>query len=103
MISSATGFTPADASKPENIDKAHMNMQTKAKLRKRPYENIKVGDKVRLFRKRKHLNEKESVPVWSRVAYEVVKIDDNEDAGKLYYLSNRPTIPTLRSQILLVT
>ena len=102
MISSATGFTPADASKPENIDKAHMNMQTRAKLRKRPYENIKVGDKVRLFRKRKHLNEKESVPVWSRVAYEVVKIDDNEDAGKLYYLSNRSTIPTLRSQILLV-
>jgi hypothetical protein len=34
MVSSATGFTPNDATKSENIDKVHMNMQTKAKFRK---------------------------------------------------------------------
>jgi hypothetical protein len=101
MVSSATGFSPVDAAKPENIDKVHMNMMSKAKYRNKPYEEIKVGDKVRVFRKRKHLSEKENVPIWSRVAYEVVKIDKNADAGKIYYLSNQPTIPVLRSQILL--
>jgi hypothetical protein len=35
MVSSATGFTPADATKPENIDKVHMNMQIQAKYRKK--------------------------------------------------------------------
>ena len=58
MVSSATGFTPNDATKPENIDKVHMNIQTKAKLRKQPYREIKLGDKVRLYRRRRHLNEK---------------------------------------------
>jgi hypothetical protein len=62
MVSSATGFTPADASKPENIDKAHTHMQLRAKHRKQPYEEIKVGDKVRLYRRRRHLSEKENVP-----------------------------------------
>ena len=38
MVSSATGFTPNDATKPENIDKVHMNIQTKAKRRKKPYD-----------------------------------------------------------------
>ena len=101
MVSSATGFTPVDASKPENIDKAHMSMQLRAKHRKHPYEEIKVGDKVRLYRRRRHLSEKESVPIWSRVAYEVVKVDDNPDAGKLYYVTSTDK-PYIRSQILLV-
>ena len=101
MVSSATGFTPADASKPENIDKAHMSMQLRAKHRKRPYEEIKVGDKVRLYRRRRHLSEKENVPIWSRVAYEVVKIDANPDACKFYYVTSTDK-PYIRSQILLV-
>jgi hypothetical protein len=101
MVSSATGFTPADASKPENIDKAHTHMQLRAKHRKQPYEEIKVGDKVRLYRRRRHLSEKENVPIWSRVAYEVVKIDDNPNAGKLYYVTSTDK-PYIRSQILLV-
>jgi hypothetical protein len=101
MVSSVTGFTPNDATKPENIDKVHMNMMTKAKFRKKPYEEIKVGDRVKLYRRRKHLNEKENVPIWSRVAYEIIK-SENTDAGKLYYLSSQPDKPVLRSQIMLV-
>jgi len=100
MVSSATGFTPNDATKPENINKVHMSMMTKAKFRKTPYDEIKVNDKVRVFRKRKHLSEKENVPIWSRVAYEVIKIE-NTDAGKLYYVSGNDK-PFIRSQILLV-
>ena len=37
--------------------------------------------------------------MWSRVAYEVVKVN-NTDAGKLYYLSNQPDKPGLRSQVM---
>jgi hypothetical protein len=43
----------------------------------------------------------ENVPIWSRVAYEVVKIDDNADAGKLYYIAGSDK-PYIRSQVLLV-
>ena len=98
MVSSVTGFTPVDATKPDNVKEVRMNMLTHAKHR-RAYEEIKLGNKVRLYRRRKHLNEKENVPIWSSVAYEVVKIG-NTDAGKLYYLSNQPDKPVLRSQVM---
>ena len=101
MVSSATGFTPANAAKPENIDKVHMNMMSKAKFRKQPYQEINVNDRVRLYRRRRRVGEKESVLTYSKQTYEVVKID-NTDAGKLYYLSNQPDKPVLRSQIMLV-
>jgi hypothetical protein len=101
MVSSATGFTPNDATKPENIDKVHMNMMSKAKFRKQPYQEINVNDRVRLYRRRRRVGEKESVLTYSKQTYEVVKID-NTDAGKLYYLSNQPDKPVLRSQIMLV-
>ena len=100
LVSSVTHFTPADATKPENIDKVHMNMMHNAKFRKKPYEDIKVGDRVRVYRKRKHLSEKEEVKIWSKVTYEVVKID-NTDTGKLYYVAGTKS-PYIRSQILLV-
>ena len=100
MISSATEFTPDDATKPENKVEVKQNMMSKAKFRKKPYEEIKVGDRVRLYRRRKHLNEKENVPIYSKQTYEVIKIDDNKDAGKLYYLSNAPDKPILRSQVM---
>ena len=43
---------------------------------------------------------KENIPIYSKQAYEVIKIDNNPDAGKLYYLSNQPDKPVLRSQIM---
>lgn len=101
MVSSATGFTPADATKPENLDKVHMSMQLKAKHKKQPYEVVKVGDRVRLYRGRRRVGEKENIPIWSRVTYEVTKIDDDPDAGKLYYVTGTDK-PYIRSQILLV-
>jgi len=98
MISSATGFTPADATKPENIDKVHMNMMAKAKFRNKPYEEIQIGDKVRLYRRRRRVGEKENIPIFSRQTYEVIKID-NTDAGKLYYIAGNDK-PYIRSQVM---
>jgi len=100
-ISSVTKMTPAEAEKKENRDQVLMNMQAQRKHNKQ-YDPINIGDRVRVFRKRKRVGEKEDIPLWSKTTYEVVKVEDNADAGKLYYLSNRPTIPILRSQILLV-
>jgi hypothetical protein len=102
MVSSATGFTPNDATKPENLDKVHMTMMSHGKFRKKPYEEIKLGDRVRLYRRRRRVGEKENIPIYSRQTYEIIKIDNNENAGKLFYLSNQPDKPVLRSQILLV-
>ena len=99
MISTATKMTPAEAEKKENQAQVQMNLQLQKKHNKQ-YDIINLHDKVRLFRKRKHLSEKEEVPIWSKATYEVVKIEDNKDAGKLYYLSNYPEKPILRSQIL---
>ena len=76
-----------------------MNLQLQKKHNKQ-YDNISLGDKVRLYRKRKRVGEKEDIPIWSKATYEVVKIEDHPEAGTIYYLSNRPTVPILRSQIL---
>jgi transposase InsO family protein len=101
MVSSVTKMTPVEAIKKENQSQARMNALTQTKHNK-AYPPVKVGDRVRLFRRRKHLSEKEEVPIWSKVAYEVVKVEDNPDAGKLYYLNGLSEKPILRSQLLLV-
>jgi hypothetical protein len=101
MISSATGFTPVDAEKKENQAEVKMNLESQRKHNKQ-YDEINIHDKVRLFRKRKRVGEKKDIPQWSKTTYEVVRIEDNPDAGRLYYLSNYPEKPILRSQILLV-
>ena len=99
MVSSVTKVTPAEADKKENQAKVKMNLQLQKKHNKQ-YDNINLGDKVRLYRKRKRVGEKEDIPIWSKATYEVVKVEEHPNAGRLYYLSNRPTIPILRSQIL---
>jgi len=101
MVSRVSGFTPADASKPENRAEVKENLERTAK-REKQYEQMSFGDEVKLYRKRKHLSEKESMPIWSKQANAVIKIDENPNAGKLYYLSGQPDKPVLRSQILKV-
>jgi hypothetical protein len=101
MVSSVTKMTPAEAEKKDNQAKVRMNLQLQKKHNKQ-YDIINLGDKVRLYRKRKRVGEKEDVPIWSKATYEVVKIEDHPEAGKLYYLENNPEKPILRSQILKV-
>ena len=99
MVSSVTKMTPAEADKKENQAQVQMTLQLQNK-HNNLYDKINLHDKVKLFRKRKHLSEKEDVPIWSKATYEVVKVEDHPEAGKLYYLSNAPNKPILRSQIL---
>ena len=99
MVSSVTKMTPAEAEKKDNQAKVRMNLQLQKKHNKQ-YDLVNLHDRVRVFRKRKRLNEKEDVPIWSKATYEVVKIEDHPEAGKLYYLENNPEKPILRSQIL---
>jgi hypothetical protein len=98
MVSSVTKMTPVDAEKKGNKEQVQANTRSQATHNKE-YTVIQVGDKVRLFRKRKHLSEKEEVPIWSKVSYDVVRIDNNPHAGKLYYLSNAPDKPIKVSDI----
>jgi hypothetical protein len=43
MVSSSNWPYTGHGTKPENIYKAYMNMMSKAKFRKTPYEEIKVS------------------------------------------------------------
>ncbi len=83
---SATGMTPHQARHPSNTLNVKLSMEIKAK-RNRRYKELEVGDKVRIFSKRKP-NEKERVNLYSDRAYEI----DNtiESSGlKFYHVNNR--------------
>ena len=96
MIHSSIGMRPADAVKEENWRKAKENMLKKAKFQ-RTYNDIKVGDKVRIFKKRANF-QKENVQRWSKNNYTVERIENEPIAGDLYYLGTSDK-PYLRSQI----
>ena len=96
--SSATGFTPIEARKPENWMKVKNNLEKKRNTT-RKYPPVEVGSLVRLFRKRKNF-EKESQSLWSEKRYEVKKIEDVPDVGKIYHLEGHPH-GVLRSEILI--
>ena len=96
--SSVTKMTPADAKDPKNAIKVKVNLE-KARKTTRNYPEIKVGDRVRAFRKKKNF-EKEHVGIWSENRYEVREIEDVDKVGKLYHLVGVPR-PLLRSEILL--
>jgi len=51
MVHSSIGMTPVNAVKPENWAKAKDNMLKKANF-SRTYKDIKVGDKVQIFKKK---------------------------------------------------
>ena len=96
MIHSSIGMTPANAVKEENWPKAKENMLKRAKFT-RVYNEIKVGDKVKTFKKKANF-QKENVQRWSKNRFTVERIEDDKIAGKLYYLASSVK-PYLRSQI----
>jgi hypothetical protein len=98
MFHSSIGMTPVNAVKPENWAKAKDNMLKKANF-SRTYNDIKVGDKVKIFKKKANF-QKENVQRWSKNRFTVEKIEDEPVAGKLYYISSSPDKPFLRSQII---
>jgi hypothetical protein len=70
----------------------------------RVYPDIKIGDKVKIYKKKEKTNRKERFAVWSENAYEVEEIKEFHHQ-KLYKLKgtqnyNKPYF--LRHEILLV-
>ena len=95
--SSATGFIPNEARKKENEALVRMNLEAN-RNNTRKYPPVEVGSLVQLYRKRKNF-EKESQALWSEKRYEVKKIEDVPDVGKLYHLEGHKQ-PVLRAEIL---
>ena len=59
-----TGFTPEEARKPENQEEVWLNLEVN-RVHDRNYPPLKIGDKVRVWKKKK-VNEKENDPPWSK-------------------------------------
>ncbi len=95
--STATGFIPNEARKKENWLEVKNNLK-KNRLWSRKYPPVSVGSLVRLYRRRRNF-EKEAVGLWSDKKYEVKKIEDIPDVGKLYHLEGHKH-PVLRAEIL---
>jgi hypothetical protein len=96
--SRAHGFTPKEARDPKNWMKVKVNLENN-KNNTRKYPDIKVGDKVRVYKKRKNF-QKSNVSIWSENRYTVNKIEDVPNAGKLYFVEGMPK-PMLRAELLL--
>ncbi len=96
--SSAPGLTPAEAREPENLIKVKGYMERR-RNDTRKYPPVKVGDFVSLYRKRRNF-EKENIGLWSDKKYEVKKIEDIPNVGKLYHLDGHQQ-PVLRAEILI--
>ena len=98
MIHNTTHMTPYDATKPQNHLLVKNNIISKAK-RNRIYPDINVGDRVKIYTKKK-LFHKEHVSVWSKDSYEVVDIDISH--GQQFYKLKDNTRPFMRHEILKV-
>jgi hypothetical protein len=105
-VHNVTKLTPADATVPENRTFVLMNLE-RARKTNRPYPEIKVGDYVRVFKKRAPFA-KERVPVWLPEKHKVVAIvpmDVNKYKGgkpEKFYEVEGQTRLLERSEILLV-
>jgi transposase InsO family protein len=92
------GMTPKEARDPKNLTKVKNNLENN-RIKNRKYPEVKVGDKVRIYKKRKNF-QKSNVSIWSENRYEVKKIEDVPNAGKLYHVIGMPK-PLLSAEILL--
>ena len=95
---SAHGMTPKEARKPEHWWNVKGNLENN-QVKHRKYQDIKVGDKVRIYKKKKQFTDK-GKSIWSDNRYEVKQIEDVPNAGKLYHLIGMPK-PMLRAEIIL--
>ena len=77
MKHSAHGLTPSDATK--KINHAHVGvMLERGRKLERQYPEVKVGDMVKLFAKKK-LFTKEHIPYWTENKCEVIDIIEKQN------------------------
>ena len=86
-VHSATGLTPKDARKPRNDAKAKISMTIKAR-KTRMYPEIKVGDSVKIMRK-KAITEKANTSHWLKEIFKVVRIE-KKLGQEYYFVEDRP-------------
>ena len=97
MKNNASGMTPSDAKKPDNIFQVKSSLEMH-RVKKRKYPNISVGDDVRIYTKKKQFD-KERIPVWSDYKYKVDRIEESH--GQNFYHLEGLERPYLRHEILL--
>ena len=94
----ATGFAPEEAAKPENWFEVRNSMEIQAKHR-RKYPELKVGDKVKVYRSRGALS-KEGEGDYRYDATTITSID--RSLGQTFYKVEGVGKPLIRSDILLI-
>ena len=97
LVHSTIKMTPSDARKPENHLTVKLNLELSRK-HTRKYPEVKVGDMVRVYRKKDKLD-KERVSLWSKDAYKVENIV--ESMGQDFYKLEGKPKALMRSEILL--
>ena len=90
-------MTPNEARKPANQLQVKINLELKRR-HDRKYPEIKVGDKVKLYKKKKTFH-KQHISVWTDTAYRVTSITQS-DGQNLYHVAGHDKA-LLRSEILL--
>ncbi len=98
MVRSGTDMTPNDANKEENEFEAKTNMEIK-RINNRKYPELNVGDKVRIYKKRK-VFDKERVGVWEDGYRRIESIVESH--GQKLYKVDGVDRPLIRSNILKV-
>ena len=100
---SSTKMTPNQAHKDDNNLKVRVNLTLREKNR-RKYPEIKEGDSVKYFKKKKgnYTDRKEYNSKWSPNSYKVLKIQRDMTGGRTFKLEGLPK-PFLRHEILLVS
>jgi hypothetical protein len=99
-IHSTTRMKPNDAAKPRNAADVKANIELKARFTRR-YPEIKVGDQVRIIRK-KDLGDKEHTGRFLQSLHPVTKIE-TRNGQKFYYVRGFDAHPLIRADIALHT
>ena len=95
LIHSSTKMSPADARKKENSMTVKLNLELIAK-HGRKYQEIKVGDLVKIFKKKK-VGDKQQRSYWSENKHEIISIEESH-GQKFYKVTGER--PLLRHEIL---
>lgn len=102
-IHSTTNHTPNDAHQDKKEVGVAVNLAMKS-VHKRKYNNINVGDDVKIFTKGKgnYTSRKETTSRWSDRVYKVEKIDRDITLNTYYVLEGLPNRRFNRHEILLI-
>ena len=92
MVHSATKHTPIEARKDKNAFNVRLNLLLH-KRHDRLYPPLGVGDKVKLYKKKKTFD-KETKSVWSANEYEVENIEDSLGQNVFFFWAPRRDGPS---------